>query len=139
MPRVLIVCPSANKPGPTGLTMDAEASSMEVFDERFVHCPHCQLTRGWATDDAYREDAETTSATLPGLRAPGHHAEQDGEPGHGWGPDHARLYVPERAVSGTVLSDVGREVVAPHVRAAAGAALPGEAATHARLGDRLDD
>ena len=58
MPRVLITCPSTNQPVPTGLTMDAEAFAMEVFDDRFVHCPHCQLTHGWATDDAYLEDAD---------------------------------------------------------------------------------
>jgi hypothetical protein len=53
MPRVLIVCPSTNKPVPTGLSIDVEAFSMEPFHGRVVHCPHCQLTHEWATDDAY--------------------------------------------------------------------------------------
>jgi CheY-like chemotaxis protein len=56
MPRVLIRCPFATRPVPTGLEMDTEAFAAELGD-RFVYCPHCQRTHLWTKAMAWLEVA----------------------------------------------------------------------------------
>lgn len=74
--------------------MDTEAFSMEAFDARFVHCPVCQLTHGWATDEADLADVNDPEEartrirrlTVPAVLDLGHRAQRCGNPSGACGP-----------------------------------------------------
>jgi hypothetical protein len=53
MPMVLITCPRARAPVPTGLVLDTQAFIWASLPDQHTHCLRCGRVHRWTKEDAY--------------------------------------------------------------------------------------
>ena len=56
MPRVLITCPTTNRPVPTGISLSLASFQARPLADNQFRCPACEQIHTWDKADAYLEE-----------------------------------------------------------------------------------